>query len=744
MQETLTGWGVLRLAKRRIYEIAKQFKVSSDALVSLLRSLNYDVKSHMSVVDEKMEADIRKKFEQQKEEVKKRDERKREKHEEIARKEERERRAKKKRKREKARKKGLKPVQKRRKRRQQRPVIDKQEVAESVKRTLASMEGRKPGRRRRKRTDRGGEVDVEEGQVVRVSEFISVAELAQQMDVSPATVISKCMELGLMVTINQRLDMDTITMVADEFGYEVERIEGYGLEELIEEKEKAEEDLQPRAPVVTVMGHVDHGKTSLLDYIRESNIIGGEFGGITQHIGAYEVKLPGGEITFLDTPGHEAFTAMRARGAQITDIVVLVIAADDSIMPQTAEAIDHARAAGVPIIVAINKIDLPTANPEAIKKKLTEYGLTVEEWGGRTIACEVSAKTGEGVDKLLEMILLQAELLELKADVKGKAQGVIIEARLDKGRGVVATVLVQRGILRVGQPFVTGLCYGKVRTLTNEWGQSVQKAGPSIPIQVTGISGMPQAGDPFYVVDSEREARDLSLKRQQLKREEEIRRVGKRLTLKDIYDQIKAGEVKELRLIIKGDVDGSVEAMSDALEKLEAEGVRVVVIHKGVGEVNASDILLAAASEAIVIGFHVGPDPRARELAVREQVDVRRYEVIYEAVSDIESALKGMLEPEFEEEILGTAQVREVFRISKVGVIAGSFVQSGLVRRNAKVRVKRDGEVIHEGKIASLKRFKNDVAEVQTGLECGIGLEDFDDFQANDLLEVYQLHQVER
>lgn len=733
---------MLRLAKRRIYEVAKQFKVSSDALVSLLKSLGYDVRSHMSVVDEKMEADIRKKFEQQKEEVKKRDERKREKHEEIARKEEREKRTTKKRKRDRVKKKVHKPAQKRRRRRQQRPAIDQQEVAESVKRTLASMEGRKPGRHRRKKIDRGGEVVEEEGQVVRVSEFISVAELAQQMEVSPATVISKCLELGLMVTINQRLDMDTITMVADEFGYEVEKIEGYGLEELVEVE--VEEDLQPRAPVVTVMGHVDHGKTSLLDYIRESNIIAGESGGITQHIGAYEVHLPAGKITFLDTPGHEAFTAMRARGAQATDIVVLVIAADDNVMPQTIEAIDHARAAGVPIIVAINKIDLPGADAEAIKKQLPKYGLTVEEWGGRTIACEVSAKTGDGVDKLLELILLQAELLELKANVKGKAQGVIIESRLDKGRGAVATILMQRGTLQVGQPFVTGLCYGKVRTLTNEWGKVVRKASPSDPVQVTGISDVPQAGDPFYVVDSEREARDLCLKRQQLKREEEFRRVTKSLTLKDIYNQIKSGEIKELRLIIKGDVDGSVEAMSDSLEKLEVEGVRVVVIHKGVGAINASDVLLATASEAIIIGFHVGPDAGARDLATRERVDIRCYNVIYEAVSDIESALKGLLEPEYEEEILGTAEVRELFRVSKVGVIAGSLVQSGLVKRNANVRVKRNGEIIHKGKISSLKRFKNDVAEVQSGFECGIGLENFDDFQTKDILEVYQLNEVQR
>lgn len=732
---------MLRLEKRRIYEVAKQFKVSSEALVSLLKTLNYDVRSHMSVVDDKMVADIRKKFEQQKEEVKKRDERKREKHEEIARKEEKEKDVKKKRRREKSKKRTPRIAQKRRKRRQPKPTIDKQEVAESVKRTLASMEGRKPGRRRRKKADKGGEVEVEEGKVVRVSEFISVAELAEQMEATPAAVISKCMELGLMVTINQRLDMDTITMVADEFGYEVEQLEGYGLEEIVEDK-KVEEDLQPRAPVVTVMGHVDHGKTSLLDYIRKSNVIAGESGGITQHIGAYEVHQPGGEITFLDTPGHEAFTAMRARGAQVTDIVVLVIAADDNVMPQTIEAIDHARAAGVPIIVAINKIDLPNANAEAIKQQLQKHALTVEEWGGRTIACEISAKTGEGVDKLLELILLQAELLELKGSVTGNAQGVIIEARLDKGRGSIATVLIQRGTLRVGIPFVTGLCYGKVRTLTNEWGTLVQEVGPSTPVQVTGITGVPQAGDPFYVVDSEREAREICLKRQQLKREEEFRRATKRLTLKDIYEQIKSGETKELRLIIKGDVDGSVEAMSDALEKLDVEGIRVMVIHKGVGTINVSDILLAAASNAIVIGFYVGPDPRAKELAARERVDIRRYNVIYEAVSDIESALKGLLEPEYEEEILGTAEIRELFQVSKVGVIAGSFVQSGQIKRNARVRVIRDGTVVHDGKISSLKRFKNDVSEVQSGFECGIGLEEFNDLQEKDLLETYQLKEV--
>ena len=731
------------MAKKRIYEVAKQFKVSSEALVSLLRSLGYEVKSHMSIVNDEMEADIRKKFEQQKEEVKKRDERKREKHKEIERKEEKDKPPRKRRRRDK-KKKVQKEAQKKRRRRRERPAIDQQEVAESVKRTLAQMEGRKTPRKRRRRSSREEAVTVEEGNVVRVSEFISVAELAHQMDVSPAKLIAKCMELGLMVTINQRLDMDTITMVADEFGYQVRQIEGYILEEELEKREEGEEDIRPRAPVVTVMGHVDHGKTSLLDYIRETNVIEGEHGGITQHIGAYEVVMPGGTITFLDTPGHEAFTAMRARGAQVTDIVILVVAADDNVMPQTIEAIDHARAAGVPIIVAINKIDLPQANAENIRQQLAQRGLTPEEWGGRTISCEVSAKTGEGIDKLLEMVLLQAEMLELKANYGGNAHGVIVEARLDKGRGAVATVLVQKGTLEVGQPFVTGLCHGKVRTLTNERGESVDEAGPSVPVQVTGISDVPQSGDVFNVVDSDRESREVSMKRQQLKREEDFRQASKRLTLKDLYDQIKSGEVKELRLIIKGDVDGSVEAMSDSLEKLVVEGVQVQVLHKGVGAVSSTDVLLAAASDAIIIGFHVVPDISARELAAREQVDIRRYNVIYEAVADIEAALKGMLDPTYEESVLGAAQIRELFKIPKVGTIAGCLVQSGTIRRNASARVVRDGTVIHDGKISSLKRFKNDASEVQSGYECGISLEDYNDFQQNDIIEAYELVEVER
>jgi translation initiation factor IF-2 len=731
------------LAKRRIYEVAKQFKVSSEALVSLLRNLGYQVKSHMSIVDERMEADIRKKFEQQKEEVKKRDERKREKHEEIARKAEQAKPSRKRRRRDK-RKKAQKAAQKKRRRRRERPAIDQQEVAESVKRTLAQMEGRRTPRRRRRKTTKGEVVEAEAGNVVRVSEFISVSELAQQMDVSPAKLIAKCMQLGLMVTINQRLDMDTITMVADEFGYQVKQIEGYVLEEELEEREEGVGDIRPRAPVVTVMGHVDHGKTSLLDYIRKSNIIADEHGGITQHIGAYEVEMPGGKITFLDTPGHEAFTAMRARGAQVTDLVILVVAADDNVMPQTIEAIDHARAAGVPMIVAINKMDLPQANADNIRQQLAQHGLNPEEWGGRTITCEVSAKTGEGVDKLLEMILLQAEMLELKANYSGKAQGVIVEARLDKGRGPVATVLVQKGTLEIGQPFVTGLCYGKVRTLMDEWGEVVEAAGPSVPVQVTGISEVPQSGDVFNVVDSERESREVSMKRQQLKREEEFRQASKRLTLKDLYDRIRSGEVKELRLIIKGDVDGSVEAMSDSLEKLDVEGVRVQVLHKGVGAVSSSNVLLAAASDAIIVGFHVVPDASARELAAREQVDIRRYNVIYEAVADIEAALKGMLEPKYEENVLGSAEIRELFKIPKVGTIAGCFVQSGMIRRNANARVVRNGTVIHDGKISSLKRFKNDAADVQAGFECGISLEDYNDIQQNDIIEAYELVEVER
>jgi translation initiation factor IF-2 len=583
--------------------------------------------------------------------------------------------------------------------------------------------------------------EVEPTNIIRVNEYISVAELASLMGVKPAEVISKCLELGLLATINQRLDMDSIETIALEFGFSVEPVKEIGLEEEGETEE--EEDLRTRPPIITIMGHVDHGKTSLLDYIRKSNIIGGESGGITQHIGAYEVKVSGGSITFLDTPGHQAFTSMRARGVQITDIVVLVIAADDSVMPQTIEAIDHARAAGVSIIVAINKMDLPQAKSEPIKSELSKLNLMPEEWGGSTIMVEISAKTGKGVSKLLEMILLQAEMMELKANPNRKALGVVVESEISRGRGTTITVLIQKGTLRIGDPFVTGPHYGRVRAMFNERGNPVVEAGPSTPVQVLGSSGIPQAGDTFIVTANEIEAREIANKRMRVKREQDIRQV-KRASLSDIYEHIEEGKIKELKLILKGDVGGSVEALSDTLEKISTPEVKVRVIHKGMGSINESDVLLAAASDAIIIGFHVRPDFRARELAAKEKVDIRLYDVIYEIEANIKKALEGLLEPEITETVLGSSEVRNVFKISGIGQVAGCFVQQGSIKKGGKVRVIRDGVVIYDGIVSSLKRFKDDVKEVTNGLECGIRIESYNDVKEGDVLEAYEVKELAR
>ena len=641
------------------------------------------------------------------------------------------------------------PARKRRRRRK-RPVVDAREVSANVRRTLAQMSsGTTPSRtRRRRRQD--SEIleaapDGGDGQVLKVNEFTTVGELAAQMDVRPTEVITQCLKLGLMVTINQRLDMDTIALVADEFGFGVEQLEEYG-EEILEEAdaEMAEVDLTPRPPVVTIMGHVDHGKTSLLDYIRETNVMEGEAGGITQHIGAYHVELgEGREICFLDTPGHEAFTAMRARGASVTDVVVLVVAADDSVMPQTAEAIDHAKAGDVPLVVAINKIDLPTANPDKIKRELTEHNVVVEDYGGAVQVCEISAKTGKNVDALLELLALETEMLELKAAPDRRAKGTIVESKLDRGRGNVATVLVQEGKLKVGDPFITGMFSGRVRAMLDERGVGVTVAGPSRPVQVLGLAGLPQAGDAFHVVENEREAREISQKRQQLRREQEFHRV-RRVSLADIHKQIETGNIEELRLIIKGDVDGSVEAMQDALLQIEHEEVRLSVIHRGVGAISESDILLASASDAIIIGFNVRPDANAREVAAREQVDIRLYRVIYEVVEDIRAALSGLLAPKIEENVQGEAQVRELFQVPRVGTIAGCLVSQGLIHRTTSARVLRDGVVIYEGRIGSLRRFKDDVREVQNGFECGIGIENFNDVKVGDVIETYELVETSR
>jgi translation initiation factor IF-2 len=743
------------LAKKRVYQLARDYKISSEAMLNTIRELGFKIKSHMSAVDEKMASAIEDKFRKEKEAVKKEYVQKQKKLKERKEKEKKAVETKPAAKSKEAklrRKERFRKLEKKRldaKRKKTRfpdktsaRKIDRTEVEQSVKKTLASIDTVKKGKRYKRKLAKGEEKEGEPSNLIRASEFISVAELGNLMEVKPAEVISKCLELGVVATINQRLDMDTIETIALEFGFNVEQVKEIGLEEVVEE-EIREEDLLPRPPVITIMGHVDHGKTSLLDHIRKSNIIAGESGGITQHIGAYEVEVDGGKITFLDTPGHQAFTAMRARGAQATDIVVLVVAADDSVMPQTKEAIDHARAAGVPIIVAINKMDLPQAKSEPIKQELAKLNLVPEEWGGSTIVVEISAKTGMGLDKLLEMILLQAEMMELKSNPHRLASGVVIESELSRGRGVVITVLVEKGTLRIGDPFVTGPYNGRVRAMFNERGNPVMEAGPSTPVQVLGSSGVPQAGDTFVATKDEAEARQISGKRMRLKREQDLRRV-KKISLSEIYQQIEEGKVKDLNLVLKGDVGGSVEALSDALEKLSTSEVRVVVIRRGVGSINENDVLLAAASNAIIFGFHVRPDLRARELASKEDVDIRLYDVIYEIESDVRKALEGLLEPEITETVSGTAEVKDVFRVSGVGQVAGCLVQEGSVKRGDRVRILRDGSVIYQGVISSLKRFKDDAKEVASGMECGIKVEDYNDVKVGDVLEAFQVEELAR
>lgn len=726
----------MQVKKRRVYEVAKDMGMSSEALVHILKNLSVEVKSHMSSVGEDVIDQVRLKLAREKEAVKEEEARKREKAV-LAAKAEAERRgtlpgrgpgA--------GFKLGGKPGKKKKR------AVDEKLIRASVKRTLAEMEGSKRRHHRREREE-GVAIGVEEApRVIRASEFVSVAELAGQLEVKPQEVIQVCLQLGIMANINRRLDKDSIMAVADEFGYEVEFVSELGEEDL--EVTEEEGVLVPRSPVVTIMGHVDHGKTSLLDYIRKTNVIAGEAGGITQHIGAYEVELSKTQkITFLDTPGHEAFTAMRARGAQATDIVVVVVAADDRVMPQTVEAIDHARAANVPIIVAINKIDLPNANVDLVRQDLAKQNLLPEEWGGKTIAVPISAKQGTGVDRLLEMILLQAELLELKADPTKPARGVVIESRMEQGRGIVATVLVQKGTLRIGDPFVAGSHSGKVRAMNNERGGRVLAVGPSTPVEVLGWSGAPQAGDTFAVMVDEREARELAGKRAQLQREQEFR-LHKHVTLTDLYSQIQAGSVGELLVVVKGDVDGSVEALEDSLIKLSTEEVKLRVIHRGVGQISESDVLLAAASNAVIIGFHVKPDPKASELASKEKVDVRLYEIIYEAVADVKDAMSGLLKPEIRETVVGTAEVRQVFNTTKAGTIAGCKVVSGTIQRSARARLVRDGGPAWDGKIDSLRRFKDDVREVASPLECGIGLDGRDDVKVGDVIEAYVLEEFAR
>jgi translation initiation factor IF-2 len=638
--------------------------------------------------------------------------------------------------------------------RSKRRRVDQQAVKDSVKKTLASIDGGQTRKRRRDSAPTQQEVERErrelekqaEKTTVRVNEFLTVAELADLIDVSAQQIITFAFKnLGLMVTINQRLDFDQIELICEEAGYEAILEQGYeaDLSDAIPD-DSDEENLTPRAPVVTVMGHVDHGKTSLLDYIREANVIAGESGGITQHIGAYSVNVGAGKrITFLDTPGHRAFTAMRARGADITDLVILVVAADDAVMPQTIEAISHAKNAGVPLVVAVNKIDLPSANVDKVKQELLGQEVVLEEFGGDVLAAEVSAKTGVGLDDLLEKVLLQAELLELKSDAVREARGTVVEAELDRGMGPVATVLVQSGTLRVGDDFVCGLYGGRVRALLDERGNIVHEAGPATPVRVLGLEGVPQAGDSMIVLGVER-VREIVTRRQQLEREKEMRRRAVGTRLEDIFDRIQAGEQARLNVVLKGDTDGSVQALSDSLEQLSTDEVAVEVIHRGVGGITESDVLLATTSQGLIIGFHVRPDVKAQQVAEREAVEIRIYNVIYEAVEDMRLALEGMLAPEEREVTVGTAEVRQLFRVPKVGTVAGCYVSSGTIKRNLPIRLLRDQIQIYEGTLASLKRFKDDVREVRDGYECGMGIEGYNDLKVGDIIESFQVEEIAR
>ena len=622
------------------------------------------------------------------------------------------------------------------------------EVQKQVRETLEKLQGKsskgKGARYRKEKRDvhrQKTEDDLAlqdaENKLLKVTEFVTVSEVATMMDVPVTQIISACMSLGMMVTMNQRLDAETLTIVASEFDYEVEFINA-DIEESIQEEEDAPEDLMPRAPIVTVMGHVDHGKTSLLDFIRKENVIAGEAGGITQHIGAYNVQLEDGQnITFLDTPGHEAFTAMRARGAQVTDLAIIVIAADDDIMPQTKEAISHAQAAGVPIVFAINKIDRPAADPEKIKGALAQMNLLVEDWGGKIQSHDISAKTGEGIPELLEKVLLEAELLELKANPNKLATGSVVEAFLDKGRGYVSTILVQGGTLKVGDYLLAGQHSGKVKVMHDERGHKVLEAGPAMPVSILGLDGAPQAGDNFNVFDDEREAKAIASKRTQLQREQSVR-TQRHITLDEIGRRIALGDFKELNVILKGDVDGSVEALTDSFQKLSTEEIQVNIIHKGVGAITESDVLLASASDAIIIGFNVRPMGKARQIADEEEIDIRMYSIIYAAINDLKDAMEGMLSPDMVEEINGTAEIRETFKISKVGTIAGCMVLTGKIIRDSGIRLIRDGVVVHTGSLTSLKRFKDDAKEVAKGYDCGMQVKNYNDIKEGDIIESYR------
>lgn len=632
--------------------------------------------------------------------------------------------------------------------------VNEADVARQIKDTLARLTVKnksKAAKHRREKREAANERYLHETEeklaatnILKVTEFVSVNDLSTMMKVPVTEIISTCMNMGLFVSINQRLDAETMALVVDEFGYKIEFVSAEVLDAINEQDEDNEADLVPRPPIVTVMGHVDHGKTSLLDRIRKSNIIAGEAGGITQHIGAYSVELSNGRlITFLDTPGHEAFTAMRARGARLTDVVIITIAADDSVMPQTREAINHAQAAGVPIVFAINKIDKPNANPDKIKQELAGMNIIVEDWGGTYQSQEISAKTGLNVEALLEKVLVESDLKELKANPKRRALGTVIESQLDKGRGYVSTVLVQNGTLNIGDVVLAGTSYGRVKAMFNERGQRIQKVGPATPIQILGLNGAPQAGDRFNVMNTDREAKEIAMKREHLEREQSVR-TQKHITLDEIGRRRAIGNFKELKLVVKGDVDGTVEALSGSLLELTNDEVEVMVIHKGVGQISESDVLLAAASNAVIIGFQVRPSVAARKIAEEEDIDIRLYSIIYDAINEVRDAIRGMLAPEIKEQIVGSAEIIDVFKITKVGSVAGCIVREGKIKRNNKVRVIRDGIVVYDGELGSLKRFKDDVKEVTSGFECGMNVDKFNDIKAGDFIEAYEEVEVKR
>lgn len=729
------------MAKLRVYELAKELEVPSRRIIDLLHNIGFTVKNHMSVVSEEAAAKIRYQLTGKGEPP--------EAYKDLLREKEK--------KEDKVRDAGGLPKEKAKRKKTEKKKAErrvKQPPAESRKKEAADKPKKtvqKPAPERKKRVDKKERRALREARkfserkrrenTIVLESRVTVAELAAKLNISAAELISKLISLGVMVSINQVVETDLAQMIAEDYGYEVELEVDKFEEELIEAAEDREEDLKERAPVVTVLGHVDHGKTSLLDAIRKANVTSQEAGGITQHIGAYEAIYQDKKIVFLDTPGHEAFTAMRARGAQVTDIAVIVIAADDGVMPQTVEAINHVKAAEVPIIVAINKIDKADANPERVKQQLTEYGLVAEEWGGEAIMVEVSALKKTGLDTLMEMILLVAEMAELKANPDKPARGTVIEAKLEKGRGSVATVLIQEGTLRVGDSVVCGTIYGKVRAMVNDKGKRIKKAGPSTPVEIIGLTAVPESGDDLQAVKDDRMARQVAEKRAEKRREIELKKTAK-VSLDDLFDQIRKGDVKDLNIIIKADVQGSVEALRESLLKLSTDEVRVQIIHEGVGAVTESDVMLASASNALIIGFNIRPEQNVRKTAELERVEIRLYRVIYEAIEDVQNALKGMLAPELREAVQGQAEVRQLFKISRLGTVAGSHVIEGKITRTANIRVIRDGVVVHEGKIATLRRFKDDVREVLSGYDCGIMLEKFHDFKEGDIIEAYVMEEI--